>query len=787
MSDISANVVVSNVSQLFTSARSFKALSNGKIYIGKIDTDPVNPANRIQVYLENEDGSHVPVVQPLIINAGGYPVYNGQIAKFVTVEGHSMAIYNAFGVQEFYYPNVLKYDPDQLRTQLASPGGAGMVGGVAKPVTWTGFAGGADPTGVASSDAAFAAASAADVEVYIPSGIYLLTSNHTGRFVFADACQFSGAGKAYKKADEFFKDVNPKVEIARHNRMFIGDAAAQSDGYSGGATTWLGLKNDIAPNGSLQPGLTWPERNAQFASFTSLGGGAIVGAAHTKQLTGGSSQALIGVGVNDNETVLTSCRGMYLDAKRYANSVGPAYSAEMQIANLGTFIDEYSSTRQKTYGIALFSGGDPAINGTTNDVTVALSIANNGSRFGTGLTFSTSALRVISEAGLPDYGRAMTLRGGQRIGWEDSAGGTRAFITSSVSDNTRRMGIQFQNGVFDIVGPTAIAFRASGVVGDTGYIRTYSSDAVNQTVRLTVEGLTDASVSLEGRGSGNIIVNKAIRPNAANALLCGTSTFPWSGGFTQTAFTVTSDEKCKTEPLVITDAMLDAAAEVEWVQYQYLERVEAKGPDGARWHFGAIAQRYVEAFNCHGLDAHRFGFICYDEWEDQYIQVQTNVDVLVTKTRTIIEDVLTKKTRTVKRTVMTTELRDTLVDAKLEDGTPIKRVVKMPYQVPEVTKVFIFNEDGSPHTDEFGEHLYSWEPVFEDVEESYTERVPTEIEESYTEQAEPEYESVLQVPAGSRYGIRYEEALVLEAALQRRNYQRVLERIEALEGRAKYQ
>ncbi|MDW6329266.1 phage head-binding domain-containing protein [Escherichia coli] len=107
------NVVVSQPSQLFTLARSFKANANGKIYIGKIDTDPVNPENQIQVYVENEDGSHVPVSQPIIINAAGYPVYNGQIAKFVTVQGHSMAVYDAYGAQQFYFPNVLKYDPDQ--------------------------------------------------------------------------------------------------------------------------------------------------------------------------------------------------------------------------------------------------------------------------------------------------------------------------------------------------------------------------------------------------------------------------------------------------------------------------------------------------------------------------------------------------------------------------------------------------------------------------------------------------------------------------------------------------
>lgn len=118
MSDITANVVVSMPSQLFTMARSFKAVANGKIYIGKIDTDPVNPENQIQVYVENEDGSHVPVSQPIIINAAGYPVYNGQIAKFVTVQGHSMAVYDAYGAQQFYFPNVLKYDPDQLRPEF---------------------------------------------------------------------------------------------------------------------------------------------------------------------------------------------------------------------------------------------------------------------------------------------------------------------------------------------------------------------------------------------------------------------------------------------------------------------------------------------------------------------------------------------------------------------------------------------------------------------------------------------------------------------------------------------
>lgn len=126
--NIIPNCVISMPSQLFTLARKFQAASNGKIFIGKIDSDPTIQENQIQVYLENEDGTTVPVQQPLIINQAGYPVYNGQIAKFVTVQGHSMAVYDSYGAQQFYYPNVLKYDPDQLRSELSSPIGASLVG-----------------------------------------------------------------------------------------------------------------------------------------------------------------------------------------------------------------------------------------------------------------------------------------------------------------------------------------------------------------------------------------------------------------------------------------------------------------------------------------------------------------------------------------------------------------------------------------------------------------------------------------------------------------------------------
>ncbi|MCG3463461.1 phage head-binding domain-containing protein [Xenorhabdus bovienii] len=128
MSEIIPNVVVSMPSQLFTMARSFKACSNGRIYIGKIDTDPTILGNQIQIYLEREDGARIPASQPIIINAAGFPVYAGQIAKFVTVKGHSMAVYDSYGVQQHYFPNILKYDPDRFSERLGEVGGDKLVG-----------------------------------------------------------------------------------------------------------------------------------------------------------------------------------------------------------------------------------------------------------------------------------------------------------------------------------------------------------------------------------------------------------------------------------------------------------------------------------------------------------------------------------------------------------------------------------------------------------------------------------------------------------------------------------
>ena len=103
-----------------------------------------------------------------------------------------------------------------------------------------------------------------------------------------------------------------------------------------------------------------------------------------------------------------------------------------------------------------------------------------------------------------------------------------------------------------------------------------------------------------------------VRPGRQNAQTCGTSTYAWSGGYTQTAFQVTSDRDAKTEESSIPDAVLDAWGDVQYVSYKLKDSVAKKGAE-ARRHVGVIAQDIKAAFEAHGVDPFEYGILCYDD------------------------------------------------------------------------------------------------------------------------------------------------------------------------------
>ena len=101
-----------------------------------------------------------------------------------------------------------------------------------------------------------------------------------------------------------------------------------------------------------------------------------------------------------------------------------------------------------------------------------------------------------------------------------------------------------------------------------------------------------------------------------NAASLGIPGKQWSTAYLGTAPIVTSDRDAKMDILPIGDAVLDAWATLNYMQYRLKDSVAAKG-EAARTHAGLIAQDIREAFEAAGLDPFKYGVLCYDEWDQE--------------------------------------------------------------------------------------------------------------------------------------------------------------------------
>ncbi|EPE5962147.1 phage tail protein [Escherichia coli] len=366
----------------------------------------------------------------------------------------------------------------------------------------------------------------------------------------------------------------------------------------------------------------------------------------------------------------TAFRNLYLEKN---NERGGATDIFIGVAAVGTVIDTVRhrvDTGAPLPVIIENQGQGTRAEGITYGSDVASVIVNSGTDTRTSLVVGV----IMSAGGTASSGEISDTSTGNKVLYRDIAGRVVSLgsYTDVSSSNTR--GLKIRQGsstarLLELVSAGFMQFIVdSGNIG-SGRTFTFAHNGENGTETSLVE-ISDRA---------------GLYPGTANSGSIGTAARPWGGGYTQTALTVTSDERYKGEPEAITDAMMDAWSEVDYIQFQYSDRVETKGSDAARWHTGIIAQRAKEAFERHGLNPFRYAFFCYDA----------------------------------------------------------EQVIPAVYdEIPEVL-------------DEAGEIITPSQTVL--VRESET------------------------VP--ERYGIRYEQALALESALNRRERKKLEERITALESR----
>lgn|GEM_PF-667785 len=380
--------------------------------------------------------------------------------------------------------------------------------------------------------------------------------------------------------------------------------------------------------------------------------------------------------------------------------------SNIQIANAEDGLSVTASTSGTSTGREYGNGDDTVINGLVcRDVSRAAIINRKYAKL-SGVTFKDCPVGFVSGGG--STGK-ITIRGVHLDNVTDPFGRMGGTL-HSITDVTGPSSADWQAGIGVIKGANDLS--ATTIFSKNG-VRLYSGsteDSPGTELARFADTVSDVFSPL--RVTGNV------QPVATNTYSVGTSSSIWAGGFTQTAFTVTSDELQKSRPVMLArgslepeavsdprlmedsyaDIILDAWAEVDFVQFQFIDRIEAKGDDGARWHFGIIAQRAKEAFERHGLDPHSFAFFCYDPEET--------------------------------------------IPAVYESVPAVYEVVPA-----------VYDDDGKQVSPELWNMT---EPAHEKL-----------IAESYV--------------VGEKYGIRYEEALVMEAALQRRNIAMVMKRMDEME------
>lgn len=83
-----------------------RALFNGNVYFGQPNTDPLQPSNRVQVRVVEQDGSFTNIAQPVQTGGGGVFLFNGAPVQLDIVEiAFSIVITDNNNVQLYSFPN----------------------------------------------------------------------------------------------------------------------------------------------------------------------------------------------------------------------------------------------------------------------------------------------------------------------------------------------------------------------------------------------------------------------------------------------------------------------------------------------------------------------------------------------------------------------------------------------------------------------------------------------------------------------------------------------------------
>ena len=249
--------------------------------------------------------------------------------------------------------------------------------------------------------------------------------------------------------------------------------------------------------------------------------------------------------------------------------------------------------------------GGATVKVAVSDLTAGRTIAATGATL-SGLTASSA---VATDASKNLVSVTNTGTGNNVLATGPTLGGNPVVTTTNFQDNTFTLtGFQTPSGNF-----TKLNFAEGSNTVNTGFIASWGSVAGGTPSR-------NYAMTFATQGTERMWLNSAeFRPMTDNAYTLGNASFRWSTVYAATALINTSDARTKQQVRDLDEAERRVAQKVKGLfkAFKFNDAVESKG-DGARIHFGVIAQDVAAAFASEGLDASKYALFCHDSWEDQF-------------------------------------------------------------------------------------------------------------------------------------------------------------------------
>ena len=304
-------------------------------------------------------------------------------------------------------------------------------------------------------------------------------------------------------------------------------------------------------------------------------------------------------------------------AAQVAAGVGGSHGIEIAIVNYGTQVSTNPSSPNSpglTEGLRISCGREDDTTDTNASHYVALVNANK--TCDKGIVFGESALSGNMEA--------LSMSLAHKQVWYSGA----TPIAYDRADTVQRRSISTSDpATVDMIRsrPSGAAVASGDILGR---FRSFYNDGPSDVIGGKLEWVRGASnavmARLTAKNSGNaeigltIVTNglNSIDPTLANTFGLG-QVNAFANIYSQNALTVTSDGRTKVDLGPLDDRLLRVGKALVIKAYQDREAVERKGADGARIHFGLIAQEVVAAFEAEGLDPFRYGAVCADPWMEE--------------------------------------------------------------------------------------------------------------------------------------------------------------------------